>query len=265
MATRKPEQSAAVVLLLILSAAPGNSATLTGAVLFSADTAGNANTGPFFNTLGGDSIPNLYLTTATIPQRPPAPGTFYNGGDGAATSINLPLTGGNYVFGFWVDPGSISLGVGPDVGLNLFFDGNTSPGISAYGMCATAFCGIIPQPDSGTTKALNGANIAGFGSLTFVAGITTISLTGLKEVATLSDYVGPFNNVPNNLPDYFGTFSLAVVVPEPGTKLLFLIGTAVLALIARLLRDRIARVGRTATRRMNAGICPGAPRQYSSG
>jgi len=54
------------VLSVVVWVGPARGTTLSGAILFSADTAGNANNGSLLNTLGSDSIPNLYLVS-TMP------------------------------------------------------------------------------------------------------------------------------------------------------------------------------------------------------
>lgn len=216
----------AAMLFLILSIQSGAGATLTGATLFDTNAAGNAGS-QLWNTRGGDAFPNLYLL------QPPL-NTFYNSGNGASASINVPVTiAVNYVFVYWAQPGS-----GSNFGLNLFFDGASTPGISAMvPVNSIAFT----ANSAANTKRLDGTNVAGAGTTLFIAADAAIRLVAFTNFASLTDTVQAFDNTAGAGPDFTGFITLTVnAVPEPGALGFLAIGSAMLAALGILKRRKIS-------------------------
>ncbi len=201
--------------------------TLSGLTEFSTDASGNAAGGQLWNTLGGDFIFNLYVAPGPIA----ANNAFVNHGDGALTSIDIPLTMGANTFSIFGQPGA-------DTGhaaLNLFFNGNGSiPGISVFAATQTGALEPSFAANGGTTLALAlGAfvSVPGANTLSFVDGSNTITLTddfwAIPSVFNL-DRVSAFNDSPSGTSNFVGQFTLTVSgptpVPEPSTLVLFGVG-----------------------------------------
>lgn len=215
---------------LAASAGPASAdVALTGLIEFSTDATGASSGGSIWNTRGGDSFFNLYVTGANSG----IGGGFVNDGDAAGAGINLALSPGTSQFFIFGEPGA-------DIGhfaLNLFFNGNNSaPGISTF--AATNTSTSPPPPSfsadgSPSTLALDASTAAGAGTLSFTSGGTTVALTAYEwsapAVETL-DRVSAFNNVPSGVDDFVGSFTLQVsTVPEP-TSVVMLAGGAVVFL-----------------------------------
>jgi hypothetical protein len=200
-------------------AGPGTAAAqlaLTGLINYSTDGSGAVAGSDAWNTRGGDSIFNLYVTAPNTSVGDP----FINSGNGPTTSINVPLTPGTNQFFLFGNPGG-----GPTFyGLNLFFNAdNTNPGISVFAGLNTG----SPPPfaaDSAATRALDGSSIAGSGSLSFTADGFMATLTDYRWTAPgviPFDRVSTFDSSPGEGQDFIGSFTLQVSpVPEPGSLLL---------------------------------------------
>jgi len=196
----------AALALLILTAitAYSQTTTLTGAIQFSTDANGTAYGGLLWNTLGGDTYYNLWLAQnpdATLPINGPA--------DNQA-GIAIPLeVGHTYKFYIFGQPGpGIVTGFN---GLNLFFDNNSAPGISASGgtnqRSSTA--------DSKSTLTLQGTPVTGAGKTFYSASGAIVVLDAYHWNAPATppgDVCQAFSFTPasGNLADYSGAVTLKV-------------------------------------------------------
>ena len=161
-------------------------------------------------------------------QSGPSGGPFLNGPTASAAQPNISLSSGNDAFRMLGDPG-INNG---NFGISLFFNGSSTPSISAFGPMLTS----PSQPHAFTadsapyTPTVSGANYGsvfpGAGALTFTSGDQVITLTDFYW-ATPSvyglDLVGQNSIGPDGQLDYVGGISLNVsTVPEPQFPILAL-------------------------------------------
>jgi len=191
---------------------------LTGIGQSGAESTGQNDESPIWNTLGGDTFANLYVV------QPNAAFTsgFINHGDGAGASIDTQLTPGTYTIYFACDGFSNN-----DPGyydLNLFFDGdNTNPGISAFAPTAVLYG--VPVPAGLPVLSLDGDNanqVPSPGVLTYTANGLSITLTQYSYDPAGAfggpplDRVSNLNDVPDGSDDGVGVIYLTVTaVPEP--------------------------------------------------
>lgn len=232
--------SLATVAALACAMVASASMILTGAVVFEdananvscTGTPSNWNPCDFWNTNGGDFAYNLYLQSTDGV-------TWINSGNGPGASISIPLLPGTYGFNIYGD----SVGRFSNVGLNLFFDGETDPGISVGSTVANS---TTSPPFSPIAAGLNtlplmlgiNGSVPSSGTASFLDVSTglTVTLTdfrwetpGVQSV----DLVSGFNNVPNGTLDSVGVITLVVTGPEPGTAGLVLLPLAVLLAVPR--------------------------------
>jgi hypothetical protein len=209
--------SAALAIVFCLGAA--RAATLTGAAIFSTDSSG-APLGQLWNTLGNDVNWNLYLQDSS---------GWVNSGNGAATSIDIPLSNGSNTWSLYSQWafGSIAY-----MGIDLFFDGATTPGISVFAPVGGG--PVLPISSSTTVYGLGGDHAPSAGTDTYVGpGGIIVQLTGFSIALSDGSVVSLFDNTPGVNPNYTGLLELQQV-PEPGT--LPLAGGALLALFATIRR-----------------------------
>ena len=227
--------------LASLAAAPAHAAdlSLTGLVEFGSDASGGASGATLWNTVGGDGYYfNLYATDANSG----IDGAFLNSGDGATTAIDSTLNAGTYQFFIFGEPGADT----GYFGLNLFFDGGTSPGISVFAATNTSTTPPYPAfaaDGSATTRLPDYSTGPGAGTLTYSDGSSTVTLTDYQfSEPTVNDLdrVSAFSATPSGDNDFIGSFTLQVgTVPEPKASLL--VGCGGLALLGGWLRRRHRR------------------------
>ncbi|MEM7383462.1 MAG: hypothetical protein AAF514_00830 [Verrucomicrobiota bacterium] len=178
------------------------------------------------DTIGGNSQWNAYLR--------PTGGSLINSGDSANLRFAETLDDGTHNYQIllnhqsWVDnspnnPGSY---------LNLFFEGDLSnPGISAK--LAGGNAGALePLTISDTALVHNdadGSMVAPAGSLSFVSGLTQVTLTDMS-FEVIDDTISGFKEFPTGQEqDSLINITLEVVtIPEPSSALLILLGTPLL-------------------------------------
>ena len=219
---------AAALSLGILSEASAAVLNLTGASLYDINGSG-AYIGHGWDTTGNYGAYNLYLLTGSS--------SFLNSGNGAATSLNQDISNpGTYTFFYRADGGGFNWPT-PFAGLNLFFNGKSTPGISASvpfnvsNPALTAF-------GNGSLGITNANVVPGANSLSFMAGDLKVMLTAFSVIDYRSpsvplatpDLVSPINNVSNGMNDYSGVITLQVsdsqasFVPEPDQWAMLLTG-----------------------------------------
>ena len=196
----------AIVLMIlamvgILSSTEASALSLTGAMEFSATNTGSWDGVYLWNTVDGSAY-NIYITSPNTDMT----GEFINTGNGPETSPNFNLTPGNYQFFMFGTPGGNS----PFFGLNLYFDGSSTPGISTFAEMHTSspFPSLLSSP----------------GSLVYTNGQFTATLTDYS-FSTPSVYwldrVAGYSTQQDGNDDYVGSFILHVSssepVPEPAT------------------------------------------------
>jgi hypothetical protein len=153
------------------------------------------------------------------------PDTFSSG----AGNVSLPYTMSNGAHTIYFETGDwTSLGlIG---GINLFFNGDLTPGISAYVPATfdkTDFSQTFLADSSSSTPDLIYPNIvAGSGSLSYSSGGATITLTGLQWVGA-GGGGNPYDPTLTVVRADF-TVSDSSGIPEPGTFVLF--GGALIAI-----------------------------------
>jgi hypothetical protein len=218
---------------IAMQAAPAFSAiTITGASLVWAE---DSNTDPssFADTIGGNDRWNLYV-------RPAGASDFLNTDNGATTrfeaSLNLGDTATWEIFvnsSSWGD----NTVANPGSYLNLFVGDRSGPAISAR---LTAGNSGALAPLTSSTLALvpndaDGSLVAPAGSLSYLSGSERLQVTGLS-FSVVPDTVSSFKDLPDGsgagAPDTMIRVDL-VVVPEPSTGLLMLLGAASLFLRRR--------------------------------
>ena len=233
--------SVLTLVALLGTTSPARATSISGAILFSSDSAGDPSGGQIWNTQGVDCCYNLYFSTTSD-----ASSGFLNSGDGPSTSISIALVPGTTTFFVFGSPGSDPTGV---AALNLFFNGNnfspSSPGITAFNQTNSAATGLSAA-SAASTLDLGAASVTSPQTLTFADGSTTVLLTSFAWTtdSTAVDLVSPGGIVADGGADFFGSFTVQVTtgapVPEPATILLF--GTSAAGLgLARWRQRRLKK------------------------
>jgi hypothetical protein len=208
--------------------------TLTGVNVFSVNSSGATADGTEWNTLGGDTIVNLFLIAGTNYSA----GSFINGPNDAQAAVNIPLSAGIYTY--IVMPGQTGNNV--YFGMNLFFNGNNAtPKISTFGIIQNNVNPPYPgfaADGSASTFTLDGSTVAGANSLSYQDGNTLITLSDYRMApASIYNVDRITANVFNagsvgsdGNPDAVGEFTLTVTtVPEPQSiTLIALAGSALM-------------------------------------
>ena len=208
----------AVVCTIVVMAGcvTGSALTLTGLGVYSTDGSGNPSGGQFWNTLGGDSLYNVYLRQS---------GGWINSGNAGAARVSIAMTPGVHTFEIYGQPGSAA-----HFGLSLMFDSDdANVRIAAHNASSGGPTGFSVT-SSGNVYDLGMTLRATPNSLSYSSGGTTATLTKFvyeTPSASPGDLVQAFNNVPGSGNDYHGVFELTVPVPEPFTLGLAGLGLAV--------------------------------------
>ncbi|NEO16758.1 MULTISPECIES: PEP-CTERM sorting domain-containing protein [unclassified Moorena] len=216
--TKLTVATTSLTLVTLGTTSSAQATSLTGLIEFL--TNGSGSTGLAVWDTGADRDWDLFVTNDG------EYGDFIN--DPTTRKIDFELTKGIHTFTIYGD-GRSFLGNQSHYGLNLFFNGETTnPGISVFGALAQS---TDSDPDflpnsSGSTRGLDGSIVPGSGTLSFIDGLTTVTLT---------DYIYQAPNVqqknrvsersigPNRYLDMVGEFTLNVEtrnidsksVPEP--------------------------------------------------
>lgn len=217
---RKRILLAAAIGAAALWAAPtrAQTATLTGFTTWGAANDGTW-TGGFWDTLAGGGGWNAYfLDPNTL-----APLTS---GDTSATLTPNLLVPQNLLYA------TAAEGNYDFLGINLYFDGSATPGISAVMDIANGTFSSISNLVS--TYGLSGGIEAGSGSLSFTNGSGTVSLNAWAFTQVnnngVADFVGPADSLPDGGPGdnaaLLGFTAGGAAAPEPGTLALGLLGLA---------------------------------------
>lgn len=193
-------------------------ATLTGASVFSADATGSHDGNENWNTTPAGHW-NLFFTSGSPNGSPNGlTGAFLNGPTDAQANINRTLTLGTNRFTIFAEAGFS--GLYPFHGLNLFFNGRTTPNISVTGASRTG--GAIPPftaNSSAFTVGLEGEYPhSGSGTLHFQDGNMVITLTEYYWAGSTvfnRDRVGAYNVGVSGTADFIGTITLVVESNRP--------------------------------------------------
>jgi hypothetical protein len=192
---------------------------LTTAILFSTDTTGSESGGQIWDTYPGGFY-NLWFAPGSPGGSPNGlTSPFINGPADAQASINIPLQPGPNIFTIFGAPGG-STGF---QGMNLAFNGHTSPDISVK--AATRTDSTIPAFSANNAPSTmsvdnSGTRVPGAGTLTFNDGGTPITLIdffwatptvfGVDRVSRPPNDIGGGTAVPDGIPDFVGSFTLVL-------------------------------------------------------
>jgi len=224
---RKLFSSVTIVGMLSIAA---QAASITSATQFATTATGAFATGngSLWDTVPGGFYDLWFASNA-------AGTTFLNGPTDSQAAVNLVLPIGSTTYYIFGDPGAVMT----NNGLNLFFDGLLTPGISVTGATGST---VFTANGSPTTKGPGGTNVAGSNSLTYTSGGVVVTLTGYNWNNPSSvDKVSPFSTASNSVPDFLGSFTLnvaAVATPEPATLAL----TGIVLVAGALIRRKSRKV-----------------------
>jgi hypothetical protein len=212
--------------LLAIAGSQAQAASLTGMVLFQVDSSGATSGVLQWNTVGGDDVYNVYLQSG---------GSWLNSGNAAAiTSPNSALGPGTTTIQYYAFP----VDLGNWVGINLFFDNQGTPSITALlNLGAGTFGSNLVDETRGLVEGFAVSNTAK--SVTFTASGQTITLTGASVGYNGGNTVQPFDNSSCDFcsNDIAGTLTFDATtagdVPEPGSVSLLLGGIGAIGLLFR--------------------------------
>jgi hypothetical protein len=221
--------AAALAAALLLRAEPAAAQpTLTDVTLFNATFAGELS-GTAWNTRPLDALPTVFLS--------PDPDAAFVAANvlNPGATLSVPLAVGSQTLYYYASSSFSNF-----FGLNLFFDGASTPGISAVKSFGTslaassAVCSVSPT----------GACTPASGTLSFASGGFTVTLTTYTQLADAAQNGGSVDRVGLFAVGADGTFDnharlvidvtrQSQTVPEPSTYGLVAVGSGLLALVAR--------------------------------
>lgn len=202
---------------------------LSGIVEMSSTTTGQPSGGSRWNTHGGETVVNIFVSSGAGLANP-----FINGPSDANTSISIPLSLGANTFTLFAGSG----GVLPNHAISLFFNGsNSTSSISAVAPTRTSV-GTIPA-----FTATSSTSVFGVDGFSVVPSANTLSYLDGNRLITLTDYFwaapavfgvdrisAPFGDpghvgADGAISDWVGQITLTVTeVPEPGVAALLILG-----------------------------------------
>jgi hypothetical protein len=202
--------------------------TLTGMTAWSAYANGDmAGYGEFDTVYAGGWRANVYLFTGS-----PAAPTFLNSGDTDTTlNPNLSLSGVTTTLGFAAGAAGYNY-----IGINLFFDGSQTPGISAVVPVGNSNFSVIT---GAVTTVGQGNNLLPSGSLSYSSALGMVTLVGYS-VAELAPPNSPgvqYDSTTGGGTNTVGSITL-YAIPEPSTVALLLGVAAGVVVIGRRLSAR---------------------------
>ena len=208
---------AAALSLSLMSASA--QVSLTDVVVFGASSNGDWYNQPdVFDTRSNSNF-NVWIQCGA------SGGPFLNGPSNYLAQPNISLSSGLTTFRLLADPGADN----GNFGINLFFNGSSTPSISAYGPMMTGPGSHSFLADSAQHTPMpvpgfdTGYTFPGAGTLSFVSGSQMITLTDFywaKQSVNNLDLVGEFSTGADGMTDYVGGITLSVTsVPEPHLSL----------------------------------------------
>ncbi|WP_293108446.1 PEP-CTERM sorting domain-containing protein [Moorena sp. SIOASIH] len=212
--TKLTVATTSLTLVTLGTTSSAQATSLTGLIEFSTNGSGSSTGGLVWDT-GAQSFWDLFVTSDG------EDGEFIN--DPSTRKIDFELTEGIHTFTIYGD-GRSSFADRSHYGLNLFFNGETTnPGISVFGELARSADSDpgFSANSSGLTRRLDGNIVPNSGTLSFIDGLTTVTLTDyIYQAADVQqkDRVSERSIGPNRQWDMVGQFTLnleTTSVPEP--------------------------------------------------
>lgn len=182
---------------------------------------------------------NLYIIEANTGVN----GNFVNSGDGANLPPSISMGPGSYEYSVFAS--NVSGGpVRDHFGINLFFDGMSTPGVSVFAARNTSLASPFPPffAHSSNTYGLDNNVLSGAGTLSFSNATSHVQLSDFRwsdPAVHGLDRITSYSTNPDSVNDYVATFTLNVSsVPEPSS--LLLMGTcAVVSTFFRIRRSSL--------------------------
>lgn len=211
---------------------------LTGALAFTCDASGSEVDNERWDTVTARRLFNLWFCSGVPVGTPDGLlSPFINGPSNAQAAINLPLTIGTHdytVFAALNDPAFAYYG------LNLFFNGNRLPSISAKTaiQLTNSSVPLFAANDSTNTYALDDIKAPAAGTLSYSDGPWTVTMTRFtwahptvfesdRITRGLTGAPGGFT-LPDGVPDFVTSFTLVVTERSPSLSITLVTNRAVI-------------------------------------
>ncbi len=186
---------------------------LTAVTLLSTDSSGSEFGAQYWDTLpgSGNSVYDLFFVAGKPGGNPDGlAGSFLNGPSDDQVAIQFVLQPGDNTFTMFGQGGAVA----GYHGMNLFFDGKTSAGISVKAPTWSGGNAPAFSANSGaSTLASDDSRLPGAGTLIYSDGIRLVTLTDFSWAAPQvysTDRVGAHSASAQGGPDFVGTFTLNV-------------------------------------------------------